>query len=464
MWEFFKMKKINLILLVICFTHVSWSNNKNNDAIHSGTPWFDQNNHPVNAHGACIVKEGSKYYLFGEYKSDTANVFTGFSCYSSKDLMNWKFERIVLPVQKSGLMGPNRVGERVKVMKCPATGEFVMYMHSDNLQYKDPNVAFATCKTINGEYEFKGALLFDGKPIKRWDMGTFQDTDGKGYLLIHHGYIYELADDYKSIKRLVINQKQGGEAPAIFKSKGVYYWLSSNLSSWEKNDNMYLTATSLEGPWTFQGLFAPEGSLTWNSQTTFVLPIIHKKDTMLMFMGDRWSFPRQGSAASYVWQPIKIDTSNIFLPEYIESWKPTVSVPGFEKSALKTFSLLQNKIYFKEGNWKFDNGLSSNEKDACLTFNFTGTKVGVKAITNNVSGYAKITIVDSKQKVVISSIVDCYSKKAASSQVFISPKLKKGNYSLKIQVLGEHPSWTDKSKTIYGSTDNFVIIEDVYEL
>ena len=55
---------------------------------------------------------------------------------------------------------------------------------------------------------------------------------------------------------------------------------------------MYLTATSLEGPWTFRGNFAPEGSLTWNSQSTFVLPVINKKDTVLMFMGDRWSFPK----------------------------------------------------------------------------------------------------------------------------------------------------------------------------
>lgn len=433
-------------------------------AIFSGTPWFDQNNQPVNAHGACIVKEGNKYYMFGEYKSDTANVFTGFSCYSSKDLMNWKFERIVLPVQKSGLMGPNRVGERVKVMKCPSTGEYVMYMHSDNLLYKDPHTSYATCKTINGVYEFKGALLFDGKPIKRWDMGTFQDTDGKGYLLIHHGYIYELSTDYKSVKRLVINQKQGGESPAIFKSKGLYYWLSSNLSSWEKNDNMYLTATSLEGPWTFQGLFAPQGSLTWNSQTTFVFPIINKKDTLLMFMGDRWSFPKQGSAASYVWQPIQKDTGKVFLPNYYENWKIDVAKAKFQEVSINGKSILNN-VVSKEGNWLTENQqLKSNEKNACLTFNFTGSKVGVKAMINSVSGYAKITILDSKQKVVISSIVDCYSKKATSSQVFISPKLKKGNYSLKIQVLGEHPTWTDKSKTIYGSTDNYVIIKDVIVL
>ncbi len=90
-----------------------------NKAIVSGVSWFDQNNQEVNAHGGCVVKEGDKYYLFGEYKSDTINAFTGFSCYSSSDMVNWKFEKIVLPVQENGLLGPNRIGERVKVMKSP---------------------------------------------------------------------------------------------------------------------------------------------------------------------------------------------------------------------------------------------------------------------------------------------------------------------------------------------------------
>ena len=99
-------------------------------AITSGIPWYDQNHNPVNAHGAGIIKDGGKYWLFGEYKSDTSNAFPGFGCYSSEDLVNWKFERVVLPVQKDGILGPNRVGERVKVMRCPKTGEYVMLMHA----------------------------------------------------------------------------------------------------------------------------------------------------------------------------------------------------------------------------------------------------------------------------------------------------------------------------------------------
>jgi hypothetical protein len=161
---------------------------------------FDQNNDEVNAHGACIVEEEGKYYLSGEDKTGSTNMFIGIGCYSPSDLMTWQFERIVLSQQPDGLLGPSRIGERPKVMKCTETGEFVMYMHTDDRKYMDPHIGYATSKTIDGDYEFQGALLHDGEPIRKLDMGTFQDTDGKCYLLIHRGAIYELSSDYKSTK------------------------------------------------------------------------------------------------------------------------------------------------------------------------------------------------------------------------------------------------------------------------
>lgn len=274
--------------------------------IHNGIPWFDEQGNIINAHGACIVEDGGRYWLFGEYKSDTSNAFPGFGCYSSTDLVNWKFERVVLPVQKDGILGPNRVGERVKVMKCPKTGEFVMLMHADDMKYNDPYIGVATCKTINGDYELQGPILFNGKPIKRWDMGTFQDTDGKGYLLIHHGPIYRLSNDYRSVEAEVAHVEGMGESPAMFKKNGIYYLLTSNLTSWERNDNYYFTASSIEGPWERHGLFCPEGTLTHNSQSTFVFPLKQGNDTIPMYMGDRWSYPHQASAATYVWLPLQV--------------------------------------------------------------------------------------------------------------------------------------------------------------
>jgi hypothetical protein len=460
------MKVILSVVLCFCVSLQSFGIVKEKKgtykAIHSGVALFDQFNKEVNAHGACIVKEGNRYYLFGEYKSDTANVFTGFSCYSSTDLANWEFERIVLPVQTDGLLGPNRVGERVKVMKCPLTGEFVMYMHADDRGYKDPHVGYATCKTINGDYQFKGALMFNGKPINKWDMGTFQDTDGKGYLLIHHGYIYELSDDYKSVKRLVVNQKQGGESPAIFKSKGLYYWLSSNLTSWERNDNMYLTSTSLEGPWTFRGLFAPEGSLTWNSQTTFILPITNKKDTVFMFMGDRWSYPRQGSAATYVWQPITLDGDKMSIPAYHENW--TLNGNKAQRSAVKQkMKSIKTSADVKTGDWKSENGtFRAKEKGSLLSVPFKGRQIGIKGWSNSTSGYARVILRNNSGKEIINTIVDFYSKNEYSSLKFLSPVLEYDDYVLNVEVLGEHSKWSDKRKSDYGSTDDSIIIEDVF--
>ena len=462
------MKIKLLITLCLCISFMSFitlHGENRYKAIYSGIPLFDQNNKEVNAHGACIVKEGNKYYLFGEYHTDNSNAFTGFSCYSSSNLTDWKFEKIVLPLQTDGLLGPDRIGERVKVMRCPATGEYVMFMHTDNLKYSDPHVGYATCKTINGNYEFKGELLHNGKYLKKWDLGTFQENDGKGYLLTHEGFIYELASDYKSVNRIVVSEAiHGGEAPAMFKKNGTYFWLFSDKTSWERNDNYYLTAQSIKGPWIKRGFFAPKGSLTWNSQSTFVLPIVYGNDTLHLYMGDRWSFPKQGSAATYVWQPISICGDEISIPAFRESWQMDKSMPGWSAIDIKRKSI-KEKCIVEQGIWKAINGCQkSKEKGAIISYSFKGKQIGIKALSGKTSGYARISIKNDKNKEIINSIIDFYSKYEYSSQKFLSPILKSGNYTLSIEVLGEHPAWSDKRKADYGSTDNYVMIEDVYTI
>ena len=146
------MDRFLIILTILSIGYVQKAfSDITQELIYNGVPWFDEQGNIINAHGASIVEDGGRYWLFGEYKSDKSNAFLGFGCYSSVDLVNWKFERVVLPVQQDGILGPSRIGERVKVMKCPKTGEYVMLMHADNLEYKDPYIGIATCKTINGD-------------------------------------------------------------------------------------------------------------------------------------------------------------------------------------------------------------------------------------------------------------------------------------------------------------------------
>ena len=76
-----------------------------------------------------------------------------------------------------------------------------------------------------GPYTFQGPLLFNGKPIRKWDMGAFQDRDGAGYVLLHGGDIYKLSNDYKSISEQVSKAfEQGFEAPTMFRKDSLYYF------------------------------------------------------------------------------------------------------------------------------------------------------------------------------------------------------------------------------------------------
>ena len=53
----------------------------------------------------------------------------------------------------------------------------------------------------------------------------------------------------------------------LFKRQGVYFLFGSHLTGYAPNDNFYLTAPTIAGPWTNRGLFAPKGTNTYNSQT-----------------------------------------------------------------------------------------------------------------------------------------------------------------------------------------------------
>ena len=439
---------------------------KTYNAIYSGIPWLDDKGNTVSAHGANIIKHKDRYYLFGERQSDTSNAFTGFSCYSSTDLYNWKFETIALPVQDSGKLGPNRRGERPKVMKCPDTGEYIMYMHVDNLAHTDQFVGYATSNNITGPYTYRGPLFFNGALIPKWDMGAFQDNDGSGYVLLHGGDIYKLSDDYKSISERVCKAFQNGfESPAIFRKDSMYYFLGSNLTSWERNDNYYFTATSLKGPWTNRGLFCPEGTLTWNSQTTFVLPIEGSKETTYMYMGDRWSFPKQTSAATYVWQPLTISGTTISIPKYIDAWQINTSTgeAASVEVGKKTVENNNKQLITYSGTWQQDTLLvmSSDEKNASFSIKFTGKQIGFYGLARRSGGYAHVVLRDKKGKTILSSIVDMYCNYSTETLKFLSPKFKKDNYTLTVTVMGEHGNWSDKRKNIYGSTGNFVSLDKI---
>ncbi len=462
-------KSLAILLLFAARVHAAIQPNSA-DAIHSGVAWYDQNANMVSAHGGGILKEGGRYYLFGEFKRDHDNAFVGFSCYSSTDLANWRFESIALPPQLDGRLGPNRVGERPKVLKNPKTGEFVLFMHTDDSRYKDPAVGYATSSKVAGPYTFQGPLLFNGKIVKKWDMSVFQDDDGAGYLVTHSGNLYALSEDYRSVTAQIVSEMTHGcEAPAIFKRGGLYYWLGSGLTGWERNDNYYFTSTSLAGPWEKRGHFAPEGKLTWNSQSTFVLPVSGSETTTYLFMGDRWAYPRQNSAATYVWQPLRFAADGgISIPDYHPSWKidartgrwSAVEPEGKHIDIRAVPGLRHSEDWQLHIDADGRAELRSNVKGGTLEIPFTGTQIGLHGIARDDGGFGEIQLKDHAGRTVLRTVVETYCLYSEDSLKFLSPKLVHGDYTLVVTVLGERFFWQAKRAT-YGSKGDFVSVQRV---
>ena len=290
----------------------------------------------VNAHGGGIIKVCDTFYLHGEYflSTTTDNNFNGFSMYSSKNLSTWKNEGIILPQQSSGQLGPNRKGERPHIIKCPATGEFVLLAHAADTTYQvDKEVVYATSPTVNGQYAFKGSLTnSSGTTASHSDMSAL--TDGSNaYVITESGWVYTLASDchsWVSAKQYgAVNGTSGGiEAPTIFKSGSTYYWLGSSKTGWRANDDFYSTAPAMTGPWTYRGFVAPQGDKTWMTQVTWVMPVVGSKGTVNVFWGDHWYGDQDTTApgrhnylTTYVFQPLIFSGTAISLPTYKVSWK-----------------------------------------------------------------------------------------------------------------------------------------------
>ena len=324
-------------------------------ALADGINFLDTDGKRVNAHGGGIIKEGDTYYMHGEYflSTTTDNDFNGFSMYSSKDLATWKNEGIILPQQASGELGPKRKGERPHIIKCPSTGEFVLYAHAASEDYStDREVVYATSATVNGKYSYKGPLTnSSGTTAAHSDMSALSDGDN-AYVITESGHVFTLASDCHSWlsdkSYSALNGDSGGsESPTVFKAGSTYYWIGSYKTGWRANNNFYATATAMTGPWTHQGFIAPvtdtstvtpSGSpnppewisdqRTWLSQSTWVTPVVGCQGTVYVYWGDHWygntdtSNPgKHNDQATYVFQPLVFSGTSISMPTYLSTWK-----------------------------------------------------------------------------------------------------------------------------------------------
>jgi len=303
--------------------------------IRPGEIWPDDRGQHINAHGGGILKVGDTWYWFGEYRPKDEEPGKRYvSCYSSTDLVNWKFRGLPINSTAPDGLGPHWVLERPKVYYNAKTKKFVMWMHIDgprNPYERDPKetanysiarIGVAVSDTVDGSYKFVRTFRPLGQESR--DIGQFVDDDGTAYVIFESRptggfFIAKLSDDYLSVAEKTAFIRARIEGGALVHYNGLYYLVGSHLSGWAPNPNLYATAKSLKGPWSEFKDIAPPETDTYGSQSTMLLTVAGTKKTTVIYMGDEWK-PKAQWDSRYLWMPLEIGDGKLSLPQPRE-WK-----------------------------------------------------------------------------------------------------------------------------------------------
>ena len=346
-----------------------------------GQEWLDSDQVAINAHGGGFLFHDKKYYWFGEFRNANQEGFTmkkGITCYSSRDLTNWKNEGIALAVvdEAGHDIEKDCIMERPKVIYNEKTKQFVMWFHLElkGQGYDAARTAIAVSPTVTGPYTYIESFRPNAGTMpltqKQWtcdtsinyewwtpkwykqvaqgllaqrdfklgqmsrDMTLFVDDDGKAYH-IHSSednltlHISLLNDDYLSFSNSWIRIFPAGhnEAPTVFKRKGNYYMITSGCTGWAPNEGRLLMSDHMLGEWKYIGnpFKGKEKHLSFHSQSTYVLPV-EGRDDAYIYWGDRWT-PDNLIDSRYIMLPIQWNDN---LPEihWLDNW----DLSAFEKN------------------------------------------------------------------------------------------------------------------------------------
>lgn len=311
-------------------------------ALVQGEQWLDIDGNPINAHGAGMLFHDGIYYLYGEYKVGETVLpewatwecyrtdVTGVSCYSSKNLRDWKFEGLVLKANEDPGhdLHESKVLERPKVVYNARTGKFVMWAHVESADYSKAAAGVAVADSPVGPFTYLGSFRPNNAMSR--DQTVFVDDDGKAYQFASSEdnatlYINELSDDYlKPTGRFTRNFiGESREAPAVFKHAGKYYLLTSGCTGWDPNSAQMAVADDIMGPWKLLGdpCRGVDAEKTFYAQSTYVQPVHGVADRYIALF-DRWN-KKDLQNSRYVWLPI--EWSEDGMPTI--PWKETVELP-----------------------------------------------------------------------------------------------------------------------------------------
>jgi beta-galactosidase len=349
---FFKV--ISLLTLILCGADIlaQTSIHKNTLKFNNGNfdeyvEWLDTRGEIINAHDGGIIFIAGKYYWYGlalralgqdKGEKNGAATETGINLYSSKNLMEWNYEGVILSTSKdtqNPLRSPMRL-ERPKIIYNKSTKKFVMWFHyvgypgnhRQEIGFAEAGVAVSD--KITGPFKYIGhhRPINDSGAVK--DCSLFMENDSTAYFLFDSKmpdgsrclHIAKLTDDFLHTtdywaKIDVANRR---EAPTMIKQNGIYFLITSDVSGWKANAAKTFKSNNILGPWTEAGnpCIGEQKESTYNTQCTYAFKI-NGKENLSIIMLERHN-TSNFLKCSYVWLPIEIDKNQQLFFPYKKEW------------------------------------------------------------------------------------------------------------------------------------------------
>ncbi len=313
--------------------------------------WYDIDGNIINASDGGVIFAEGKYHWYGQafqpkgidkISEGGAATLMGVVMYESEDLLNWKYEGVILPVsddENSELRAPMRF-ERPKIIYNEKTKQYVLWCHYvgyPGAHGTIPGTAeagVAVCDKVNGIYKWLGTNRPINGDLVR-DATLYKDDDGTAYFIYDRHimptenskedrclHVVKLTDDYLAPtgEYARVDAAFWREAPAIVKRKGKFYIVTSGLTGWNYNQAIAYRTDKLMQDWENIGdpCIDDTTETTFNTQSSYAFKIEGTEDKYIMM------FERHNTSnfleSSYVWLPVIFNDDDTISIEYKKEW------------------------------------------------------------------------------------------------------------------------------------------------
>ena len=425
--------------------------------------WKTTEGLPLNSQGGGVFKFPDpvtgkpKYFWYGVHYEEadryrqtpsvtqTTSTFNAVTCYSSTDLVNWRFEANVLSKDSVNKSGKTWVG-RLGVAYIKDLKKYAMFVQHGS------KVLITLSDSPAGEFKWHQEISMEQMigTSNTGDQTVFTDEDtGKSYLVYSYGrgrnkiYVSEIGIKDGKVNLLdctKIFQGESREGNCMFKYRNKYYMCASNIYGWDASFAYYLVADNIRGPYLpankMLEMNGANDDFAHISQTGFFYTLrVNNKETVI-YCGDRWSDFAGNGLGYNQWCPISFDGTTPYFNS-LSSWDLD------ERTG--SWSVAADNNYVRNGSFEADRRkIPSHFKPVqeqltgWATVVDKGNQIGLDSLNSPVLNHfntaAERMVVIGEKSLNISDNIDFMRKVYQTVNSSASVKLQDGLYQLTAKV------------------------------